>query len=153
MPDLSLFPDRYTGVETVTFRAGLELAVLHFGLWAASWLVRAKIVGSLEPLAQPMKWLADLFQPLGSDRGGMFVDVTGIDRNGRKVKRTWTLIADSGHGPWIPVLPALMLTRRLRDRTISGPSAFPCMGFFDLNDFEKETAKFDIRTETREENA
>ncbi len=153
VPDLDLFPARYPAVRTVEFRAGLELALLHFGLWAATWLVRARLLPSLEPFARPMKWLADLFQPLGSDRGGMFVDVTGLDAHGFRVTRTWTLIADSGHGPWIPILPALVLARKIRDHGPEQSGAFACMGFMDLAEFEATITDFDIETEISEQPA
>jgi saccharopine dehydrogenase-like NADP-dependent oxidoreductase len=34
VPDLELFPERYAGVRTVTFRASLEVSLQHYGLWA-----------------------------------------------------------------------------------------------------------------------
>ncbi len=150
VPDLELFPQRYPGVRTVEFRAGLELAPLHFGLWAATWLVRGKLLRSLEPFARPMKWLADLFQPVGSDRGGMFVDVTGTDSGGVRITRTWTLVADSGHGPWIPVIPALIVARAIRDGEISRIGAYPCMDAFDLDSFDAAVANLDIVTDITE---
>jgi uncharacterized protein YbjT (DUF2867 family) len=70
-PDTLLFPERYGGVRRVRFRAGVELGVLHLGLWALSWLPALGLIGSLEPLAGPCRAASTLLLPLGSDRGGM----------------------------------------------------------------------------------
>ena len=39
--DLALFPQRYPGIERVRFGAGLELSVLHLGLWCPAASFRA----------------------------------------------------------------------------------------------------------------
>lgn len=53
-PDLTLFPQRY-GARSVLFRAGLELPVLHLGLWLLSWAPRLGLIRSLEPFAEPLR--------------------------------------------------------------------------------------------------
>lgn len=150
VPDLALFPERYPGVRTVTFRAGIELAWIHLTLWCLSWLVRLRLLPGLEPTAGLMKRVADICEPLGSDRGGMYVTVGGRDSDGKAVSKTWSLLADDGHGPWIPVLPALIVARKLRDGAIGRRGAAPCMDLFDLEEFEAETARFSIWTERRD---
>src|SRR6185295_11050305 len=47
VPDLELFPRRYSPVRTVEFRAGVATAVGMFVTWGASWLVRAGVLTSL----------------------------------------------------------------------------------------------------------
>ncbi|WP_179378906.1 saccharopine dehydrogenase family protein [Jannaschia marina] len=83
-PDLALFPAAYRA-RSVRFGAGLELTLLHLGLWAMSLPVRWGLLRSLAYLARPMRRLAALFEPFGSDRGGMRVRVVGkgrMDRSG-----------------------------------------------------------------------
>ncbi len=99
--------------EHAVFRAGLELGVLHLGLWLATLPVRWGWVRSLAPLARPSRWVAGLLHRFGSDRGGMLVMAQGIDAEGCLVRATWSLLACDGDGPVIPGLPALALLRAL----------------------------------------
>lgn len=59
VPDLGVLPTRYPELQTCDFRAGLELHRMHFGLWLASWLVRARIVRDLARYAEPLLALSD----------------------------------------------------------------------------------------------
>ena len=125
-PDLVLFPPRY-GARSVLFRAGLELPVLHLGLWLISWGPRLGIIRSLEPFAVPLRWIAKATLPFGSDRGGMIVTVVGRDAAGQPVRRTWSLVVEAGDGPFVPAIPAYLLTRKiLNDCPTAG--ARPCVG-------------------------
>ena len=36
VPDLALFPERYSSLRTVRFYAGLEVWFIHIALWALS---------------------------------------------------------------------------------------------------------------------
>ncbi|MEE8272422.1 MAG: saccharopine dehydrogenase NADP-binding domain-containing protein [Alphaproteobacteria bacterium] len=145
VPDLVLFPRRYDGVRTVAFHAGLELKTLHFGLWALSWPVRWRLVPSLRPLAPLALRIAGALGRFGSDRGGMSVTVSGETADGRPIRRRWTLIAGSGHGPMIPCLPAVILARKLADGTLARTGATPCLGLFGLDDFRAAIGDLDIR--------
>jgi len=145
VPDLALFPRRYDGVQSVAFHAGLELKALHFGLWALSWPVRWGLLRSLVPITPLAQAFASLFKDFGSERGGMFVEVTGKDAAGRNRRRRWTLIAESGHGPFIPCLPSVVLSKALAEGRLRSRGAWPCLGLFDLEDFSRAAEKFDIR--------
>lgn len=74
VPDLVLFPAHF-GAETVLFRAGLELAVMRYGLWAFTRLRRWFPIPINRPVLLAFKWAADLHSPYGSGRGGMSVMV------------------------------------------------------------------------------
>ena len=147
-PDLLLFPRHY-GARSVLFRAGLELPVLHLGLWLISWLPRFGIVRSLEKYAELARWIADRTLPFGTDRGGMSVTVVGRDPTSRPVRRTWTLIVESGQGPFIPALPAFLLTRKLLKGDLP-PGARPCLGEFSLCEFEEVLRRFSACVHTTE---
>ena len=133
-PDLGLFPAHFKA-RSVTFRAGLELSVLHLGLSALAWLPRWGWIRSLAGWARPLRWLADRFRPIGSDRGGMRVSVTGRDARGRLWVRNWTLVAEQGMGPFVPTLPAFTLIPRLRAGAIT-PGARPCLEEVSLAEIE-----------------
>jgi NAD(P)-dependent dehydrogenase (short-subunit alcohol dehydrogenase family) len=144
VPDLVLFPGRYPGAPDVAFHAGLELTVLHLGLWLLSWPVRWRILPGLAALAPPARHVAALVERLGSDRGGMFVELTGTDARGGPVNRCWTLIAQSGHGPSIPCVPAVILARGLAQGRLTERGARPCLDLFGLDDFTEAVRRLDI---------
>jgi saccharopine dehydrogenase-like NADP-dependent oxidoreductase len=145
-PDLDLLVERYRPRESAEFFAGLELPVLHYGLVLASLAVRARIIGSLAPFARPLRFLAALFEPLGSDRGGMVVEVRGADSDRSPVTATWSLVARAGMGPYVPTLAALALVRRLRDGTLGFRGAGPCVGHLTLDDFDADFERLGIET-------
>lgn len=146
-PDLDLVPLRFPTVRHAIFRAGLELSILHSGLMALGVLVRAGLMKSLVPLAEPLRDAAKLFRGLGSDCGGMTVDVDGVYADSTRLAVTWTLIAESGDGPKIPTLPALIIVRQLLQGQLTQRGAMPCVGVLDLAMIEAAFKRFDIRTE------
>jgi saccharopine dehydrogenase-like NADP-dependent oxidoreductase len=81
-PDLDLLPARFHVRRDAIFRAGLELSILHLGLWALSLFRRTRLAPTLEPLAVLLGEAAGLVAPLGSDRGGMVVSAEGLDADG-----------------------------------------------------------------------
>lgn len=113
MPDLDIFPERY-GIGDVRFSAGTESKMLHMGIWLTSWLIRAGL-----PLDLPkyssflLKASHLLFDPIGTDRGGMHFKISGTDPRGRKLLLKWFIIVRKGHGPNVPVVPAIVLARRM----------------------------------------
>ncbi len=145
-PDLDLLVERFRPRVSAEFFAGLELPVLHYGLVLASLPVRARLIGSLEPFARPLRFLAALFEPFGSDLGGMVVEVRGTNDDREPVAATWSLVARAGKGPYVPTLAALALVRRLRDRALGFRGAGPCVGHLTLDDFETDFERLGIET-------
>jgi hypothetical protein len=143
-PDLDLLPARYPTVRTVRFRAGLELSILHLGLWALALPVRSGLIRSLRPWAAPLQTMASLFERLGTDRGGMSVDVSGVDAKGCAVRATWSLVAEAGDGPNIPVLPALALLRGLLQGRVQAKGAKIASELLALDVIEPEFGRFRI---------
>lgn len=153
IPDLELLPQRYPGVETVHFRAALELGIEHLALWLAAVARRAGIPMPLERWAGQLNRLASRFDALGSDRGGMLIALAGTSAHGGRLHIEWHLTADAGHGPEIPCMAAILLVRKLARREIAAVGAYPCMGFLELADFEPELAKWRISTLIEERQA
>ncbi|MEM1307213.1 MAG: DUF4166 domain-containing protein [Pseudomonadota bacterium] len=148
-PDLELFPSRYRA-ESVRFDAGLELTVMHLGLWALTFPVRWGWLRSLTTLARPLKWAATLLYPLGSDRGGMRVEAIGTRAGGDLVRRRWDVIATGGVGPEIPAVPAFVLCEKLArgatDKGCVGVGAAPAVGVLTLDEMDPSFAHFGITT-------
>ncbi|BBE33017.1 DUF4166 domain-containing protein [Sphingosinicella microcystinivorans] len=112
VPDLALLPERLRGHPAVSFRAGTELGFQNRALWLASWFVRWRVLRTLTPFARWLRPLQSLTRKLGSDRSAMIVRLFG-DRNGCRVERRWTLIADHGDGPEIPTLAVAPIVARI----------------------------------------
>ena len=137
VPDLTLFPAHF-GAETVLFRAGLELAVMRYGLAAFATLRRLLPVPVTRPVVRGFKLAADALAPFGSGHGGMSVMViAGQER------RWWRLLAEDGDGPFIPAIAARALLRR--DRL--PPGARPALEAITLDEAEAAMADLKVRTE------
>lgn len=145
-PDQDLLVSHYAPRRSADFYAGLELGLLHLGLSAATWLVRLRLISSLRPLARPLRWMADGFVPLGSDRGYMDVTVSGEDAAGAPATARWTLKAEGNRGPFIPTLATLALIRRHRDGQAPAPGARACINELALGDFMGDFEELGITT-------
>jgi hypothetical protein len=150
VPDLELLPRRYPGVKMVQFRAALELGMQHFGLWVVAALRRAGVPLPIERWAGPLNRLASLFDVFGSERGGMLVSLAGTRADGSRARVEWHLTADANHGPEIPCMAAILMTRKLVRGEISARGAHPCMGFLTLSDFKPELGRWRMTTVVEE---
>lgn len=137
VPDLTLFPGHF-GAQSVQFRAGLELAVMRYGLAAFARLRRWVRIPVNVPVLRAFKLAADLLAPFGSGRGGMSVMV-GI--NGER--RFWRLLADDGDGPFIPAVA----TRALLRRAALPLGAGPAIEAITLAEAEAAMTDLQVRTE------
>jgi hypothetical protein len=134
VPDLALFPKYMPGVKTVRFRGGLELPILHFGLWALTWLVRLGIVPNLRAAAPALAGLARLFDIFGTDDSGFYMEMTGRTPGGLPLRVVFDLTARGGDGLLIPCTPAIVLAIKLAKGEIRQRGAMPCCGLLDLDD-------------------
>lgn len=150
VPDLILFPERYAGVKSVRFQAGLELPFLHFGLWLMAGMRRAGMVRNWSGYATILKKLSDMFIRFGSDAGAMHVEVDGIAQGGLRKRRRWTLIAENGDGPYVPTLASAALVSKLARKQIEQRGACSCVGLLKLTDFIDSMSGLAITMETEE---
>lgn len=150
IPDLDLFKTRYPDLKTIRFYAGLELGVLHLGLWFLSWLSRWKLLKNPEKYAGVLRKISLWFFPFGSDKGGMHVKIRGIDLRGNSIKKIWFLIADQSDGPYIPAIPSILIVRKLLDGSLQTRGAMPCIGLFTLDEFKSEVSDLKITFHTDE---
>jgi NAD(P)-dependent dehydrogenase (short-subunit alcohol dehydrogenase family) len=149
-PDLDLLVSRYHPKADAIFRAGLELGLLHYGVAALGLFVRLGLIKTLTPLARPLRAIADLFKPFGSDRGGMRIDALLINDKGDLTRRVWTLSANAGVGPYIPTLPALAALKMLADNSLSWRGAAACAGIIPYDVIAAEFAHHGITAEQSE---
>jgi hypothetical protein len=145
VPDLQLFPERYPGVLSVRFGAGLELPILHFGLWLLSWPSRWEWIQRLDAHADRLRRSSNWFRDLGTDAGAMHVTMRGYRRS-NPLSITWTLVAGQGDGPQVPCTPAIVLAKKLAAGSLSARGAMPCLGLFSLEECLRALDSFDVRT-------
>jgi len=145
VPDLQLFPERYPGVQSVRFGAGLELPVLHFGLWLLSWPSRWEWIRRLDAYADRLRRGSQWFRDLGTDAGAMHVTMRGYRRS-NALSITWTLVAGDGDGPQVPSTPAIVLAKKLAANTLVARGAMPCLGLFSLEECLRALDGYNVRT-------
>ncbi len=145
-PDLDLLPHSYAPRMDAVFTAGLELGLLHRGLAVLGWLKAIGFAQTYAPAAGTLQWLSSLLRPFGSDRGGMYVEALGRDKDGAPARAEWTLVSPPVVGPFTPTLPALALARKLLAGDAVVPGARACVGIVSLADLACDFER--VRLET-----
>jgi hypothetical protein len=145
IPDLDLLPERY-GINRIRFSAGMEIPVIHFGLWLLSWGVRLGLPIDLPKHASALLKANNWFDPIGSTDGGMHIILKGKDKSARPVTKRWFIIARDGDGPYIPTVPAVVLAAKIISGTFSGTGAMPCVGMITLQEYLDELGHLKIKT-------
>ena len=134
IPDLSLLPNYYPSIKTVHFQAGLEISLLHVGLWCLSWFSRLRLVKCWARYSRAITQMSEWFMSWGSNAGGMYVELEGTDTKREPIKITWQLVAPDGVGINVPTISAELIINRISSGNyIAG--AMPCAGLFSLTDF------------------
>ena len=110
VPDLKALPRLWPSLRSVWMGAGPVPAVLHRALSALAYAVRLKLLPSLSPFAGLMYRTINVLQ-WGEHRGGMFVEVEGSGAGGKKIARSWHLVAEGDDGPMIPSMAAEAIIR------------------------------------------
>ena len=149
VPDHDLLVERYPGVQTVQFRAALELPWLQYGLSLLSALRAWGLPVPTGKLAPVFSAAARWFDGWGSELGGMSVELRGL-KDGQAHEVRWDLTAPHLHGPEIPCMAAILIARRIARKTQAGTGAHACTGFLTLQGFDAEFVKWGISTRISE---
>lgn len=143
-PDLDLFAARYPGLAAHSFWAGHAITPLHFGTALMGWLLRLGLLPRLDRFAPLLVRIASLFDWLGTGTSGFFMTITGEGADGAPMTRQHWIIARSGHGPYIPCIPVILIARQMATGRRYDPGARPCLGLISLAAFRAAFADFDI---------
>jgi hypothetical protein len=143
IPDLDLLPPRY-GIKSIRFSAGLELGLLHLGLWGLGWLVRLGVPLDLPRHAGTMLKASNLLNGFGSADGGMHMILRGRGADGAPHERRWFMVAKDGDGPQIPCVPAILIARDLARGEEMARGAYACVGLVSLEDYAGELQDYRI---------
>ncbi len=149
VPDLDLYPKKYPTLNTVAFYAGLEVPFLHLAMWHMSWLSRAKIIRNWSFFHKSILAMSRWFKNFGTESGGMHVRLRGSSLRYQPLEINWTVVAEKGHGPYLPIVPCLILVKKLIDGEVE-PGARPCYGMFSLEEFEKAISSWSIYSTVEE---
>ena len=144
IPDLDLFPRRYPTLKSMRFSAGHELKFLHAGTRMLGLLVRLGIIGSLSDHAENLLKLAFVFDRFGSGRSGFHMFLTGTGHDWKPLTRRFWIVARSGHGPYIPCMPAILLAQQLARGALTRRGAMPCIDLIDLDSYLAALEGLDI---------
>ena len=144
IPDLDLFQKRYPTLKTIRFYAGLELTLLHVGLWLLSWPSRWGLIKQPEKLASVLRKMSLWFYSFGSKSGGMHIKMEGLDHHQKPISKNWYLIAHSGDGPFIPTIASVLIVKKLLKGSLKQRGAIPAVGLFTLEEFISEISDLDI---------
>ena len=147
IPDLELFPARYAGVQSVMFRAALEVGLAQHAFAFLASMRRAGLLPSPARLAPLLYSAGRVFDRFGTALGGMVVRVEGSDARGVEARRAWHIAADDNHGPEIPCMAAIVLARRLARGDALPAGAQACCGLLALPEFEAEFARWGMVTD------
>jgi saccharopine dehydrogenase-like NADP-dependent oxidoreductase len=144
IPDLALFPKRYPTLKSMRFAAGHELKLLHIGTRMLGALVRLGLIRSLNNHAGGLLRLAFLFDRFGSGHSGFHMILSGKGRDGSPLVHRFFIIASSGHGPYIPCMPTIIMARRLAKGGVQQRGAMPCVDLIDLGTYTAALEGLDI---------
>lgn len=149
VPDLQILPQLWPEVEEVWVGAGPVPEVLHRMLNSLAWLVRLGVLRSLSPFALIFFHAINILR-WGEHRGGMFVEVKGVDATGIPAIRSWHLLAEGNDGPYIPCFALQALVEHVVNCIPPKPGARPASGDLELEDYERIFSRRTIQTGERQ---
>jgi hypothetical protein len=150
VPDLRALPQLWPDAREVWMGAGPVPEVLHRALIVCACLVRWHVLPSLSPFAGLMAMVVSRLE-WGEHRGGMFVEVRGIDEQRRDLKRSWHLLAEGNDGPFIPSMAIEALIRKMLAGQQPAPGARAAVRDLELTDYEALFASRTIYTGVRDD--
>jgi hypothetical protein len=150
VPDLQVLPPLWPDLRSIWMGAGPVPEILHRALNALAWLVRLRLLRSLAPFAGVFYAAINLLA-WGEHRGGMFVAIGGVAPDGKKIDRSWHLLAEGEDGPLIPSMAIATIVRQSLDGRKPARGARPATRDLDLADYDAVFAQRAIHTGRREE--
>lgn len=148
VPDLQVIPEHYPQLDSIWMGAGPVPEVLHRMLNALAWMVKRKLLPGLLPFATLFYHVINILR-WGEHRGGMFVEVRGLDAEGAPVAHSWHLLAEGGDGPLIPSMAVEAIVRHMLAGKLPASGARAAIGDVTLADYEALFARRTIYTGIR----
>ncbi len=145
--DAEYLGPRYNVQSRVSFSAGLESLIEQRGIETIATLRKHRMFPDPALLIPLLLQARRITRIPTSDKGGMLVDMRGLDAQGHGAHVRWSLVAENDHGPFVPILPAAAALQKLLKDTVE-----PRAGFaheqIALADILAQMVPYDIATET-----
>ena len=136
--------------STVSFSAGLESPIEHYGVVLMARLSKWGLPIGHKSIARPLSRLLHkirfAIKPFVTGRGGMMVRASGLNADGIYQSSEYELIVEQNQGPNIPILPTAAVIRKLLTETIPTGAAL-AFDTVDVADIEAECAPYPIYTQ------
>ena len=137
-PDAIILPEYFEGLENLRTFAGPRPESLHRMMITLAWLVRLRLLPSLNWLSKLFHWVQSHIG-WGEHRGGMIVRASNDSQT-----RSWHMIAEGDDGPLTPAIPcAIMVRKWLRGETVKAGARTAIMDI-TLADYDKEFSVLNI---------
>jgi hypothetical protein len=149
VPDLRALSPLWPEAVDIWMGAAPVPELLHRFLAALAWLVRLRLIRTLLPMA-PLFHFATNHVRWGEHRGGMFVEINGIDASGSPMRRSWHLLAEGDDGPYIPSMAVEAIVRNALAGAAPQPGARAAVRDLELDTYEKIFASRAIHTGIRD---
>ena len=143
IPDLDLLPKIYN-IKSLQFSAGVESTIIHISMFALAWCIRLGLPLNLISSAQYLIKISNLFNFFGSCNGGMHIILKGRDYQNKNKEIKWFIIALNNHGPQIPCVPSIILTKKLLNGMLPLTGTIACVSLISLSEYMAELKGFDI---------
>jgi len=111
---------------------------------AMGYLAKIGLVKDWSRMTKLIIKISDLFSYFGTDKGGMTISIEGDDRTGKHLRVGWSLTADNGVGPYVPIISAIVVARKILAGEIQQRGATPCLSLYTLEEFVSHAEKLDI---------
>ncbi len=151
IPDLDLFSEKYTNIRTIRFYAGLGNWMFHCGLWGLSWLVRFRLIKSLQNYAEFIEKLSIYFNIIKTGKSAFHLKMTGIAHNGENLEKTFYLICQNGDGMNIPAIPAIIAIKKFVNEELNIKGVHPFMGILTIEEILDEIKSLELNIRCIEE--
>lgn len=135
VPDLRAIPVLWPDLKSIWMGAGPVPGILHRGLVVMAWLVRLRLLRSLAPFAGLFHRTINLLR-WGEHRSGMLIAADGHDANGRRVSKSWHLLAEGEDGLFVPAMAAASIVRLMFDGAPPPPGARAATTGIELEHYE-----------------
>lgn len=143
--DAEYLGPRFNVRSRVSFSAGLESWIEQRGIEMIAALRKRGVIGSPKALIPALLQARKITRIPTSSSGGMLVEMTGLNADGVQTQAQWSLIAQNDHGPFIPILPAAAVIRKLLSSAIA-PGACFAHKAISLEEILHEMEPYDIAT-------
>jgi Domain of unknown function (DUF4166)/Saccharopine dehydrogenase NADP binding domain len=148
VPDLQALAALWPEANEIWMGAASVPESLHRFLIALAWLVRLRLLPTLSPIAALMHFATNHIR-WGEHRGGMFVEVCGVDASGVRLKYVWHMLAEGDDGPLIPAMAVEAIVRNALQGRPPPPGARAAVRDLELDDYARSFARRAIFTGIR----